>query len=340
MLYYLIVSDLKYPTGLGTFLCMKEFKTLDEQIELLTSRGIIIEDEELVKEVLLKENYYNIINGYKDLFLDDKELYHNGTTFTEIYALYDFDRKLRSIFLEYILKIENTLRSLIAYYFPMHYGEDNYLNINSFDNYMKVKVSIKTKEEQLKHIEELIANINKKIASSISSKPYVKHYMINYGFIPPWIMVKIISFGELSNFYKLMNQKEREEIAKNFNIKEKELVKMIEIIAYVRNLCAHNERVYNNDFPTRFSINDDAIHEKMGINKVNDRYVCGKNDLFGLMISLKKILSSSDYDKLDNKIYSAIKSLESRLKTIEIDMVVDTMNLPSNWHLLKNIEKD
>ena len=58
MLYYLIVSDLKYPTGLGTFLCMKEFKTLDEQIELLTSRGIIIEDEELVKEVLLKENYY------------------------------------------------------------------------------------------------------------------------------------------------------------------------------------------------------------------------------------------------------------------------------------------
>ncbi len=130
---------------------MKEFKTIDEQISLLTSRGIGIKDTDKTREILLKENYYNIINGYKDLFLDDKDKYLTGTTFEEIYALYDFDRKLRSIFLEYILKIENTIRFLIAYYFPKYHGEDNYLNIHSFENFMNVNVALKTKEEQLNY---------------------------------------------------------------------------------------------------------------------------------------------------------------------------------------------
>ena len=51
---------------------MKDFKTIDEQIDLLKSRNIIFEDEENAKKILLNNNYYNIINGYKDLFLDNQ----------------------------------------------------------------------------------------------------------------------------------------------------------------------------------------------------------------------------------------------------------------------------
>ncbi len=98
---------------------MKEFKTIDDQVNLLKSRNIIFNDEQNNKQLLLHNNYYNIINGYKDLFLDNNNLpnYKNGTNFEKIYSLYEFDRQLRNIFLEYILKIENSLRSLVAYYF-------------------------------------------------------------------------------------------------------------------------------------------------------------------------------------------------------------------------------
>lgn len=47
----------------------KEFKTFEEQIEILKSRGLIISNEQKAIEILKQENYYNIVNGYKDLFL-------------------------------------------------------------------------------------------------------------------------------------------------------------------------------------------------------------------------------------------------------------------------------
>ncbi len=50
----------------------KIFKTIDEQIQLLQSRNLHIEDKEIAKEILLNNNYYYLINGYKDLFLDKK----------------------------------------------------------------------------------------------------------------------------------------------------------------------------------------------------------------------------------------------------------------------------
>ena len=61
----------------------KGFKTIDEQIELLQSRNLHIENKETAKEILLNNNYYYLINGYKDLFLNrnsKKEMFRNKTT--------------------------------------------------------------------------------------------------------------------------------------------------------------------------------------------------------------------------------------------------------------------
>lgn len=43
---------------------MKEFKTIDEQIQILLGRKLIINDIDKAKAYLLSQNYYNIINGY------------------------------------------------------------------------------------------------------------------------------------------------------------------------------------------------------------------------------------------------------------------------------------
>lgn len=41
----------------------KDFRTIDEQVELLRSRGLTIEDEAEAKEFLLRNNYYRV-SGY------------------------------------------------------------------------------------------------------------------------------------------------------------------------------------------------------------------------------------------------------------------------------------
>ena len=77
----------------------KIFKTLDEQVTILRGKNLIIDDEEYVKNILLRENYF-FINGYRYLFYKSskEKIFINGTNFREIYALFYFDRQLRNIF--------------------------------------------------------------------------------------------------------------------------------------------------------------------------------------------------------------------------------------------------
>ena len=100
---------------------VKEFKTINEQIEILKMRGLVFDNEEFAKEKLLETNYYNTINGYKKLFitLDDSgnEIFKNNTKYEELFYLSEFDRSMRTVYLENILKIENRLKTLVAYYF-------------------------------------------------------------------------------------------------------------------------------------------------------------------------------------------------------------------------------
>jgi abortive infection bacteriophage resistance protein len=77
---------------------LKEFKTLDEQIEILQSRGMVINDIEKTKSLLLRENYF-FISGYRHMFLKsskDKN-FIEGTTFEELYAVFQFDRSFRNL---------------------------------------------------------------------------------------------------------------------------------------------------------------------------------------------------------------------------------------------------
>lgn len=293
---------------------------------------MLFNNEKDAKIILLHNNYYNVINGYKDLFLDsEKRNYKEGTYFEEIYALYEFDRQLRNIFLESILKIENSLRSLIAYYFSQEYGKDNYLKLDSFENFNKVKVTDSKKQKQIKYIHTLIGNINKNIAQNIDNN-YINHYITKYGFIPLWVLVNILSFGDICNFYKLMKQKERIEIAIEFNIAETELTSLLSVLSKTRNLCAHDERLYNYSFNANTSINDTKYHTKLKIQNIKNRYISGKNDLFAVVIALKLLLSKEDYNKFHNKLFSRIMSIQSKLKTISLNDVLNAMNFPKNWH--------
>lgn len=325
------------PCGPKTFCIMKDFKTLDEQIDLLKTRNIIFDDEAIAKKILLNNNYYNIINGYKDLFIDITNLanYKQGTKFEEIYALYEFDRQLRNIFLEYILKIENSLRSLIAYYFSQSYGNDNYLKLDNFETFNQTNVSLEKKQKQLKFIQQLIGNINKNIANNIDNK-YIGHYMTKYGFTPLWVLVNILSFGDICNFYRLSKQRERVHISQEFNINEEDLSSVLNILCKTRNLCAHDERLYNYEFSANTGINDTKYHIMLNLPNTNGRYSIGKNDLFAVVISLKLLLSKEDYSKFHNKLFSRLMSIQTKLKTISLNDVLIAMNFPSNWHdLLK-----
>ena len=76
-------------------------------------------------------------------------------------------------------------------------------------------------------------------------KDYINHYVVKEGYVPLWVLVNAISFSRLSTFYNLMKQKERIEVSQHWGIQETDLISYIEVLAFFRNICAHDDRLYN-----------------------------------------------------------------------------------------------
>ena len=89
---------------------MKEYKTNKELIEYLESKAVIINDKEKALKNIEKYSYYSIINGYKAVFKNKDNNYKDNTSFEEIFALYEFDKNIKAIFLKYILEIEVVIK--------------------------------------------------------------------------------------------------------------------------------------------------------------------------------------------------------------------------------------
>ena len=77
----------------------KDFKTIDEQLEILRSRGLIIDDENIAKDFLLYNNYYRI-SGYS-LTLRKNNIFSKSASFQNIIDIYNFDHEFRHVILQY-----------------------------------------------------------------------------------------------------------------------------------------------------------------------------------------------------------------------------------------------
>lgn len=337
-----VMKNSGIPCGPGFFriyeVIMKPFRTIDEQISILKERGLNIADEAKAKTILSKENYYNLINGYKRLFVNDSEeneVYKEGCSFEEIYELYVFDRDLRNIFFKPMLQIENELKTQIAYVFSKYHQDTNYLQYSNFET-LSYTNNQKTIAKQAKNIYGLIAKLQNDISFSIKNKSYVHHYVVECGYVPLWVLVNALPLNRLSIFYNYMNQAERVEISKHWNVNEKELRQFISCIAYFRNLCAHDERFFEekSDSP----ITDNDIHAQLSIPRLNDgNYEKGKTDLFSLLITLKMLLDQDDFNTVFNKVNDRIISLADKLHTIPIEDVLYSMGFPNNWRYIKQV---
>lgn len=309
----------------------KIFKTHKELIELLKSRGVDISTPDLrkfAKTRLQHEGYYNLINGYKKLFLtdNDQDKYKEGTTVNEIYALFVFDERLREIFLRYILAVERNVKSLIAYEFPQKYSHNNYLLYKNFDL---------CKRDSHKNIISMLSDIQHQIAAR-GSDPSIRHYLDTYGYIPLWVLNNILSFGQISKFYFNMKQPDRQSISRTFKIMDSELETLLKYLTSIRNCCAHNNRLYC--FRSHDVMIDTKYHSELNIPN-NREYEKGKRDLFAAVIALKILLLPSEFSQMANEINEALNALSSELKVLKIDEILAEMGFPSNWKKIKRIKR-
>ena len=102
----------------------KQFLTFTQQVDYpKNEKGITISNDQFAEDTLQHIGYFALMSGYKELFrIPFSKKYKPGTSFDEIVTLYQFDVRLRELFLKYLLQIERHIGNLIAYYFVEAHG--------------------------------------------------------------------------------------------------------------------------------------------------------------------------------------------------------------------------
>jgi len=124
----------------------KEFKKIDEQLDILKSRGLIINDVNKAKEFLLKNNYYRV-SGYS-LTLRQNDVFYPNASMQNISDIYNFDHEFRHILLKYIEIIEVSLKSIYAYELTRAYGPTGYLDAANFTDEKQYEKTFNKAEKQ------------------------------------------------------------------------------------------------------------------------------------------------------------------------------------------------
>ena len=302
---------------MGECIELKAPKTFEEQLKILKSRKMIIEDEDKALEILRRTNYYRITAYALQCKVNNE---YQNISFNKMYKLYEFDKRLRHLILGVLEDIEISLRTYMAYNLSLKYGaeaykcEEIFKNIDLLNGYY---------DEDGKRHNGLIDEINSEKRKN-RNEPFVKHHMKIYdGKFPIWAVVEIFSFGMVSKMYKNLVVAEQKAISKGcFGINNQLLESWLDTLSYIRNSCAHYGRLYNKKLPRI-----PKIHTKY--NKFKDELKI--NRLFVAILAIKEILKSI------NK-YEAFKISLKELINEYIDVIdLEILGFSKNWEEILEI---
>ena len=307
----------------------KTFKTLDQQINILKEKGLVINDIDFAKKVLFRENYF-FLSGYRYLFMTKykEKKFNDGTTFDELYSVFLFDRHIRNLMFKNILIIENNIKSIMSYQLSKKYGfkEKDYLNPDNF-----------TKDPMReKQVYDVLGKMKRQIRVNGKQHTATQHYMFNYGYIPMWILVKVLSFGLISELYLVLKNEDKEAISNFYEIDTEEMGTYLNLLSNFRNICAHEDILY--DHRTQRLISDTEFHYKLDIPKDEEGiYKFGKNDLFAMVIILKQMLEKDEFIDFLRELEYEINLLDGRVNTVPLNSILNRIGFPDNWFEISKI---
>lgn len=299
----------------------KAFKTVEELVSILESRGVKTDDE--TAKAILRESYYAIVNGYKTPFLDVEamkgnkgDVYKEGVEFQWIHDLFLFDRDLRFVTFKYLTRAEAVVKTAVIYAFCRNHQEESaYLDVSNFcaENEILVPKTFRGNPKSLRqqNITRLMETLNGKLVIKSKTRPFIKHYVSHYGAVPLWVLANDLTFGNVVHFYQLMQRRDQNEacrsIAKtsgmdskrNGTLSPRALLRAGNILVDFRNFCAHDERLY-----------------------------CAKsgNDGFATMVTmLARVLPFAEVEDFAREISGLFEQYDGRLHHVTRETLLDDM---------------
>lgn len=223
---------------------IKDHLSFEDQVALLTTRGLSIADCEACKEFLTRANYYRF-SGYARYFQKAPRQGQNdfepGATFEQIRDIYELDHELRALCLRGLALAETTLRTQFAH------------------TYSAVKGPYGSYQQDTAFI---CGNNDKPVTEAIfrdlerSKEPYVLHFRKadpqnpdappTFSDMPIWAAVEAMSFGTLSRcIERCADQNIPKQVANGLGVAWDGFQSQVKALVYLRNRSAHHSRLWN-----------------------------------------------------------------------------------------------
>lgn len=323
---------------------IKNFKTYDEQIQILKSRNLIVDDVDRAKIILSSASYYELINGYKGCF-DTNEDYQNKYSLEFLNAFYVFDHGFQNILFLQSVFIETSFKTCLSYVISENFGihQDDYLDIKNFR-----KIKNKNDKEELKKLIHKIKYTYKKHFLNPRRKvdQPTLHYLLNKDHIPAWILFKNITFNHAIDLYSYLKPENKLDVIKlicpdlynSINIKDAKQVQSLQncfinslqLVRKFRNTIAHNlQFIKYKSGNYKLDIN---LVKKTPLNIFVDNYNGDDNNIYSMIISIllltkDKTVHKDFLEKIDNYFKPTNNSLDylyinEYLKISEIPLTI------------------
>ena len=305
----------------GTHDKCKPFLPIEEQVELLKSRNLTINNEQYAKDILEDSNYYRF-SGYS-LTLRKKDHFFEGVSFETIEDIYNCDQALRSLLFHYLQIIEVRVKSVYAYEFAKMYGPTSYTDPANFKSGMT--------DQELKNILEKPTEMRQK---RLNDELFLKHYQ-GVDLLPIWIFIELFTFGDISRIYAVSSDELKRAVlvslrkdhknTNNFSYLESNL----RCLTTLRNFCAHGSRLFHRVFYRKPSLYNKELSLLKAGNSISDKLYGYKtfnpdnSHLYGFIIVMKRFLRDNVFSTLKNSI------LELKGKYPTVDM--GYYGFPKGW---------
>ncbi len=210
------------------------------------------------------------------------------------------------------------------------YGEkeSDYLNATNYD-YTSAKQD---------DINNLIGKLRYAM-NDYKCHPYLKHQKDNHGNIPLWVLTRVLTIGIISKMFGLLKPAGQTMISKEFDyVAEEELAQMIALVSRFRNVCAHNERLYDYKY-IRGEIRTTGVHKNLKLRKKNGYYLQGKKDLFAVVIVFKYLLDPEEFEGFLDRFDELTDNLLKKTSILQRSQVLKLMGFPENWKDIKDCGK-
>lgn len=211
--------------------------SFSQQVALLASRGLRIEDPQRAEHYLAHINYYRLAGYFLPFEADHAtHQFRPGVSFDDVIQLYSFDRELRLLVLDAIERIEVSVRTQWAYHFAHAFSPHGYLDPQRG----------RSMRQYARQLATLAAEVER------SNEAFAEHHRTKYNdpdMPPAWVACELLSLGQLSQWYTLLKpMRVRKQVSHAYGLDQQVLQSALQHLTYVRNICAHHARLWNREF--------------------------------------------------------------------------------------------